>query len=106
MNYHTNVCFCIFQDINGDGYGDILVGHPLADPDTRNSAGAIYIILGGDAIESQLNVLRDLDGLNGFVLEGATAGDLSGTSVAEAGVSLLRRIASPLILPLHTHTHT
>lgn len=52
-------------------------------------------------MESQLNVLTELDGTNGFVLEGAAAGDLSGMSIAEAGVSL-RCMASPLILSPQT----
>lgn len=82
---YANVCDA--QDVNNDGYGDIAIGHALADPSTRNSAGATYVILGGGSIPSPLNVLTDLDGSNGFVLEGASTGDRSGTSVSGAGVS-------------------
>lgn len=75
------------QDINKDGYGDIAIGHALADPVSGNSAGATYVILGGGGILSPLNVLTDLDGSNGFVLHGDAEGDRSGTSVSGAGVS-------------------
>lgn len=74
--------------MNKDGYGDIAVGHALADPASGNSAGATYVILGGGAIPSPLNVLTDLDGSNGFVLHGGAEGDRSGTSVSNAGVSI------------------
>lgn len=73
--------------MNDDGYGDIAIGNSLADPSSRNSAGATFIVFGGGTIESPLNLLTDLDGNNGFVLEGASSGDLSGTSVSAAGVS-------------------
>ncbi|CAM9609391.1 unnamed protein product, partial [Laminaria digitata] len=72
-------------DINEDGYGDIAIGHPLADPSGDNSAGAVYLVLGGGAIQSPISVLTDLDGSNGFALQGASAGDRSGTSISGAG---------------------
>ena len=75
------------QDMNNDGYGDIAIGHALADPlSGGDSSGATYVVFGGGAIPSPLNVLTDLDGSNGFVLEGASEGDRSGTSVSDAGV--------------------
>lgn len=73
--------------MNDDGYGDIAIGHSLADPGSGNSAGVTYIVLGGGDIQSPLNVHTDLDGSNGFTLVGASAGDRSGTSVSDAGVS-------------------
>lgn len=75
------------QDMNNDGYGDFAIGHSLADPlSGGDSSGATYVVLGGGAIPSPL-VLTNLDGSNGFVLEGASEGDRSGTSVSDAGVS-------------------
>lgn len=73
--------------MNNDGYGDIAIGHALADPASGNSAGATYVIFGGGGISSPLDVLTDLDGSNGFVLYGGAEGDRSGTSVSDAGVS-------------------
>lgn len=74
--------------MNNDLYGDIAVGHALADPASGggSSAGATYIIFGGGAISSPVDVLTDLNGSNGFVLEGGSEGDRSGTSVSSAGV--------------------
>ncbi len=75
------------QDMNNDGYGDIAIGHSLADPlSGGNSAGVTYVVFGGGDIQSRLDVLTDLDGSNGFVLEGGSEGDRSGTSVSNAGV--------------------
>ncbi|CAN0271923.1 unnamed protein product, partial [Hapterophycus canaliculatus] len=73
--------------MNNDGYGDIAIGHALADPAISggNSAGATYVIFGGGAIPSPIDVLTDLDGSNGFVLEGESEGDRSGTSLSNAG---------------------
>lgn len=33
-------------DINGDGYADIIIGSPLADPNSKASAGASYVVFG------------------------------------------------------------
>lgn len=82
----SNFDFRNGQDLNDDGYGDIAIGHPLADPSSDNSAGAVYVVLGGGTIQSPISVLTDLDGSNGFTLEGASAGDRSGTSISGAGV--------------------
>lgn len=82
----SNFDFRNGQDLNDDGYGDIAIGHPLADPSGDNSAGAVYVVLGGGTIQSPISVLTDLDGSNGFTLEGASAGDRSGTSISGAGV--------------------
>lgn len=74
--------------MNNDGYGDIAIGHSLADPlSGGDSAGATYVVFGGGNIQSRLDVLTDLDGSNGFVLEGGSEGDRSGTSVSNAEVS-------------------
>lgn len=73
------------QDLNSDGYADVAVGHALADP-TSNSAGSTFIVLGGPAISSPLNLATGLDGTTGFVIQGSASGDKSGTSIANAGV--------------------
>jgi Ca2+-binding RTX toxin-like protein len=71
-------------DVNGDGYDDLIVGAVLADPNGSNS-GASYVVFGkasGFAASLDLSIL---DGTTGFRLNGAAAGDRSGTSVASAG---------------------
>ena len=74
-------------DVNGDGYDDLIIGAPDADPNGRNS-GETYIVYGGASAPGTDGVLDlsrlALDG-NGFILNGIDAGDYSGISVSFAG---------------------
>ncbi len=71
-------------DVNGDGYGDLIVGAALADPN-GNSSGASYIVFGkASGFTANFN-LSTLNGSNGFKLSGGAASDKSGFSVASAG---------------------
>jgi len=71
-------------DINKDGFADVIIGAPLADPN-GNDSGASYIVFGsGQAWPASVN-LSSLNGGNGFVLNGVSAGDNSGGSVSSAG---------------------
>jgi hypothetical protein len=71
-------------DVNGDGFDDVIVGADGADPNGSNS-GASYVVFGkGTAFGGNLS-LSSLDGTNGFRINGETAGDHSGHSVASAG---------------------
>ena len=69
-------------DINGDGYAEVIVGAPYADRPSRTDAGSSYVIY-GSASPSNVN-LASL-GSSGFRIDGAAAGDQSGSSVASAG---------------------
>jgi Ca2+-binding RTX toxin-like protein len=72
-------------DVNGDGFADILIGAPLADPQGRSGAGACYVVFGkADGFAATLN-LAALDGLNGFRLSGPASGANTGYSVSAAG---------------------
>jgi hypothetical protein len=71
-------------DVNADGFADVIIGAPLADPDGRNNAGVSYVVFGTDSGIANLD-LAALDGSNGFRLVGAAASDYSGWSVAGAG---------------------
>ena len=64
-------------DINGDGYDDILIGAYLADPGGRTDAGEAYVVFGGPDWNARLS-LADLDGSNGFRLDGISSGDKIG----------------------------
>jgi hypothetical protein len=79
-------------DVNGDGYGDVIVGAP--GPSTSTGAGRVgasYVVFGGssgylDGLHGSAGFNLDgLDGTNGFRLVGVHGRDYSGFSVAGAG---------------------
>lgn len=71
-------------DVNGDGFGDLIVGAPGADPSGRD-AGAGYVIFGkAGGFAPDLN-LSMLDGSDGFKLSGVAANNRAGNPVSSAG---------------------
>src|SRR5262249_29832632 len=65
-------------DINGDGFDDVIVGAPRADPYGNSEAGSSYVVFGkASGFGANLD-LSSLDGSNGFRLDGATSLGLSG----------------------------
>ena len=71
-------------DVNGDGFDDVIVGVPDADPNGSFS-GSSYVVFGKASGFSATLELSSLDGSNGFRLDGVTVGDRSGSSVSNAG---------------------
>lgn len=74
-------------DINGDGYGDIIVGARLGESElgNRQDQGLSYVVFGKPGIGSGGRLdMNSLDGTNGFILVGAVD-DFSGRSVSNAG---------------------
>ena len=71
-------------DVNADGFDDVIVGAPGADPFGRTDAGESYVIYGKADGIGDID-LATLTAAQGFRLSGAAAGDASGTSVSRAG---------------------
>lgn len=68
-------------DVNGDGFDDLVIGAPLADPVGRNNAGEVYVIFGQDR-RSSLDVSSL--GSRGFLIRGPS-GEGAGDSVGGGG---------------------
>ena len=71
-------------DVNGDGFGDLIIGAPRTDPGGDTDAGESYIVFGGQSFGASFD-LTSLDGSNGFRIDGIDAGDQSARSVSGAG---------------------
>ncbi|MEH2433433.1 MAG: hypothetical protein V7K25_04130, partial [Nostoc sp.] len=73
-------------DINADGIDDLIIGAENASPNGNSLAGQSYVVFGGKNIGSGGTFnLSDLNGTNGFIINGIAAGDNSGISVSNAG---------------------
>ena len=71
-------------DVNGDGFDDVIIGAPLADPN-GNFSGSSYVVFGrASGFDATLD-LSSLDGNNGFRLDGVAAGDQLGFTVSNVG---------------------
>jgi hypothetical protein len=71
-------------DVNGDGFGDIIVGAPYSDANGEDS-GSSYVVFGKAEPFSAGIDLSALDGDSGFAIRGATIYDRAGSSVGNAG---------------------
>ena len=72
-------------DVNGDGIDDVIIGAPVDNPGGRSRTGAAYVVFGHDGPFAATFDLSSLDGTNGFVMNGVTAGDEAGARVSAAG---------------------
>jgi hypothetical protein len=71
-------------DVNGDGIDDVIIGAPHATV-LGNGVGSAYVIFGSTAgFDGSLSA-SDIDGSNGFVLQGISSADVTGFSVSDAG---------------------
>jgi hypothetical protein len=68
-------------DVNGDGFGDVIVGSYGAN----GAAGVSHVVFGRHGPFAASLELNSLDGTNGFAINGISAGDESGRAVAAAG---------------------
>ncbi len=71
-------------DVNNDGFADIIIGAPLADPNGKVTAGEAYVIYGSNSIGGSID-LATLSPTQGFTMYGIDVGDYLGHSVSSAG---------------------
>ncbi|MGD8497160.1 MAG: Ig-like domain-containing protein [Gemmatimonadales bacterium] len=75
-------------DVNNDGYDDLLIGAPSADPGGLVDAGRLYILFGRPVFPTGEIALSDVGTTEpGLVVDGAEAGDQLGSAVS-GGVDL------------------
>ncbi|BAY76285.1 putative outer membrane adhesin [Nostoc linckia NIES-25] len=72
-------------DFNGDGFDDVIIGAPNADPNGQSNAGSSYVVFGKSSGFGASFDLSSLDGSNGFAINGINVFDGSGISVSSAG---------------------
>jgi hypothetical protein len=72
-------------DVNGDSVDDIIIGAPGADPNGNFDVGESYVIFGMETWSAASFDLSELNGTNGFQINGIDAYDRSGISVSSAG---------------------
>ncbi len=71
-------------DVNGDGLDDVIVGASYAEPGGISEAGESYVVF-GKADTAAVNLADVVAGDGGFVVNGASSHDESGSSVSGAG---------------------
>ncbi len=71
------------RDVNGDGFDDLVIGLPDADPSGLADAGKSYVLFGGNLSGVELSDL--VTNAGGFFIDGISAGDHSGYSVSDVG---------------------
>jgi len=86
-------------DVNGDGFEDLIIAAPGADPSGRSDAGVSYVVFGQASGLGTQFFLSGLDGLNGFRIIGrysvegissggvSSAGDVNGDGYGDLLVS-------------------
>ena len=83
MNDQSGVSVNGAGDINGDGYADLLIG---ANYHGASLTGRSYVVFGGPKVGGGgMITLSNLNGSNGFKLDGEQVGEQSGTFVNAAG---------------------
>jgi len=71
-------------DVNGDGFGDVIVG-AIGNDEGGGTAGAAYVVFGKAGGFATVNLDNVALGTGGFKIVGESAADQSGSTVSSAG---------------------
>ena len=74
------------DDINGDGYADIVVGAPGYDQGANTDTGAVYVFQGGESISGTptVTLISEFTGINNFKAGySVDCGDVTGDGLAD-----------------------
>ncbi|UCE19659.1 MAG: FG-GAP repeat protein [Gemmatimonadota bacterium] len=71
-------------DINGDGYGDVVIGAWAANPPGGSGAGVTYVVYGSEGMPDTVDLAG---GEGGMRIPGGDAGDVSGFALAKGDVN-------------------
>ncbi|HAX75252.1 MAG TPA: hypothetical protein DCY88_05300, partial [Cyanobacteria bacterium UBA11372] len=71
-------------DVNGDGIDDLIIGAWGADPNGISNSGQSYVVFGSKSGFGAIFNLSNLNGYNGFAINGIAVGD-GASSVSSAG---------------------
>jgi len=85
---YAGVSVAAAGDVNGDGFGDVVVGAYRADAagNSKAVAGAAYVVFGrAGGFGAAIDLAQVAQGTGGFVIQGEDAYDQAGGSVAAAG---------------------
>jgi len=72
-------------DINGDGIADLIIGARDGNPNNKEFAGRAYVVFCKEGDMGDNFNLSDLNGSNGFTINGIEAFDNAGWSVSDLG---------------------
>ena len=72
------------EDINGDGFDDLLISAPDASPGGKERSGQAYVVWGKQSFPPVFN-LSALNGTNGFIIDGVAAETSAGKILRSAG---------------------
>jgi len=93
-NDHIGFSLSGAGDVNGDGINDFIIGAPkhklcmgpcTDGPNPENSPGDSYVVVGRNTSFPACLSVKDLDGSNGFRINGIRVGDSTGYAVSQAG---------------------
>ncbi|PWU05370.1 MAG: hypothetical protein C5B43_03445 [Verrucomicrobia bacterium] len=74
-------------DVNGDGFKDVMIGAPGAAGAGSDSIGRTYVAFGGQSGWPAVIMLKNLNGVNGFMIIGISSNDFSGFCVSGGDVN-------------------